>query len=134
MESSMRSSPRALRRFPILYGLVWALFYAVIGVLAVSLWVHVHPLATSTITTLAYIIHCASVLFGSIAASRAAGERGWYSGGMVGLLYALLMLGIGLVVYSTFSWDATGLFHVLLMALIGAFGGIIGVNAGGGNR
>lgn len=134
MESGMRTSTRALRRFPILYGLVWALFYAVVGILAVALWAHMRPLSASTITTLAYVIHCISVLLGSIAASRAAGERGWYSGGIVGLFYALVMLGIGLVVYNTFSWDASGLFRVLLMALIGAFGGIIGVNTASGDR
>lgn len=130
MEASVRRSVRSLRRFPILYGLTWALFYAVIGILLVSLWAHIHPMSASHLVTAAYVIHCAAVLFGSIAASRAAHERGWYYGGMAGLFYALIMVCIGLVVYNTFSLDAGGLFRVLLMALIGAFGGIIGVNTG----
>lgn len=130
MDSSVRDSARALRRFPILYGLVWALFYAVIGILLVSLWAHWRPLSASHLTTAAYVIHCISVLFGAIVGSRAAGERGWYYGGMVGLFYAIVMLCIGLAIYNTFSFDAGGLFRVLLMALIGAFGGIIGVNTG----
>lgn len=38
------------------------------------------------------------------------------------------MILIGVIVYNTFSMDPSGLFRVLVMALIGAFGGIIGVN------
>lgn len=130
MASSLRGGARALRRFPVLYGLAWALFYAVIGVLVVTLWAHVWPLSTRQLSTAAYIVHCIAVLLGSIAGSRAAGERGWYYGGVIGLIYALVMMCIGFVVYSTFSFDAGGLLRILLMALIGAFGGMIGVNTG----
>ncbi|MDQ0188735.1 TIGR04086 family membrane protein [Alicyclobacillus cycloheptanicus] len=126
----MNGSIRSLRKFPILYGLAWSLFYAVIGILLVSLWAHVHPMSPKTLVMAAYIIHCAAVLLGAIAGSRAAQERGWYYGGMSGLFYAIVMICIGLFAYNTFSLDAGGLFRVLLMALIGAFGGIIGVNTG----
>lgn len=117
-----------LRRFPVFYGITWALFIAVIGTLIVSFWAHFRALSDNHIVMLAYVIHCVAVLFGSVSASRAATERGWYYGGLTGLIYALIMVGIGVAIYNTFSMDASGLFRVLLMVLIGAFGGIIGVN------
>lgn len=131
MDTSLRSTVHALRRFPILYGVAWALFFAVIGTLLVSFWAHFGTLTDSNMRVAAYVVHCIAILIGAVSGSRAAEERGWYYGGIIGIVYALIMICIGVVVYNTFSMDAGGLFRVLLMALIGAFGGIIGVNTGG---
>lgn len=128
MDLSLRGTMHHLRRLPVLYGITWALFIAVLGTLLVSFWAHFRALSDNSIVVLAYLTHCISVLFGSVSASRAGKERGWYYGGLTGLIYALIMVGIGVVIYNTFSMDASGLFRVLLMVLIGAFGGIIGVN------
>lgn len=119
---------RSLRRFPILYGVTWGLFVAVIGTLLISFWAHFGTLTEGHMVIAAYVVHCIAVLFGALSGSRAANERGWYYGGVIGIVYALIMICIGLFVYNTFSMHAGGLFRFLLMALIGAFGGIIGVN------
>jgi putative membrane protein (TIGR04086 family) len=119
---------RSLRRFPILYGMIWSLAIAVIFTLITALWMHVHPLADHTVVTTAYTIHCAAVLIGAFAASRAARERGWYYGGLTGLIYALLVLCLDVLLYHSLAVGADGWFRVLLMAVIGAFAGIIGVN------
>ncbi|MCL6548919.1 MAG: TIGR04086 family membrane protein [Alicyclobacillus sp.] len=122
---------RTLRRFPILYGLGWALFVAAVCTLLVSVAAHFIALGDRKLVVAAYVIHCAAVLIGALAASRAAAERGWYYGGLTGLIYAVLMVCLGLVIDNTFSIDAGGLFRVLLMAVIGAFGGMIGVGTKG---
>jgi putative membrane protein (TIGR04086 family) len=128
MDSAITSRMSHLKKIPILYGTVWALFYAVIGVLITFLFGHYGSATDGQMTIAAYIIHCLSVLFGSIAASRCKDDKGWYYGGLTGICYAVIMVLIGIVVYNTFSMDPAGLFRVLLMALIGAFGGIIGVS------
>ncbi|MCL6444539.1 MAG: TIGR04086 family membrane protein [Alicyclobacillus sp.] len=128
MEPSIGGTMRTLRRFPILYGVAWGLFVAVVGTLLVSFWVHFGQPGDGHIVVAAYVIHCIAVLCAGVVASRRAGERGWDYGGISGLVYALIMVCIGLAVYNTFSLDAGGLFRVLLMAVIGAFSGIIGVN------
>ncbi|GMA59838.1 TIGR04086 family membrane protein [Alicyclobacillus fastidiosus] len=117
----------ALRRYPVLYGCFWALLLAAIGIILVFLLAQFGNLQARGITAAAYIIHCIAVFFGSLAASRAARSRGWFYGGLTGLLYALLMVAIGLFVYNTFTVDPSGLFRVFLMAVIGAFGGMIGM-------
>jgi putative membrane protein (TIGR04086 family) len=128
VDMSVRGTIRSLRRFPILYGVAWGLFVAVIGTLILSFWAHFGTLTDSHMAIAAYVVHCAAVIFGAVSGSRAASERGWYYGGVIGIVYALIMICIGIFVYNTFSMNAGGLFRVLLMALIGAFGGIIGVN------
>lgn len=123
--SSGRLAP--LRRFPILYGCFWAILLAAIGIFIVFLLAQYGSLQARGITTAAYIIHCIAVFFGSLAAGKCVESRGWYYGGLTGLLYALLMVAIGLFVYNTFTFDASGMFRVLLMALIGACGGMVGI-------
>lgn len=116
-----------MRRFPVLYGVVVALIWAIAGAVVVAFWAHFGNLSNGELTVAAYVVHCLSVVFGALGASRAATERGWYYGGITGLVYAVLMVATSLLVYNAFSFDAMGLFRVLLMTLIGAFGGIIGV-------
>jgi putative membrane protein (TIGR04086 family) len=128
LDMSLRGTMGVLRRFPVLYGLAWSLFLALVGILCVAVWAHYGSPSDSHILVAAYVIHCLAIFLGGISGSRAAAERGWFYGGMVGLLYALVMIGIGLVVFTTFSMDPSGLFRLLLMCLIGCFGGIIGVN------
>lgn len=118
----------SLRRFPILFGLAWAMFIAVIGTLLVSFWAHYGAASDNQVLIAAYVVHCLAVVIGAFRSSRAALERGWYYGGICGLLYAVVMVVIGLLVYNTFSVDTGGIFRVFLMAVIGAFSGIIGVN------
>lgn len=127
MSSAVRGAMSVVKRVPVLYGLTYALFWAVLGAIVMTLWAHFGNLSNSGLVVGAYIVHCIAVLIGAIAGSRAASERGWYYGGLVGLIYALIMVALSLLVYSSFSFDASGLFRVLIMALIGAFGGILGV-------
>lgn len=117
-----------LQRFPIVYGLTWSLFVAAAGTLILVIWAHFSDLSNSTLLNMVYVLHCSAVLYGSISGSRIARERGWYYGGIIGLTYALLMVLISLMIYNTFALDAAGVFRILLMTLIGAFGGIIGIN------
>lgn len=116
-----------MRRFPVAYGVFFALIWAIAGAVIVAFWAHFSTLSDGQLTAAAYIVHCLAVVFGAFGASRVAAERGWYYGGLTGLIYAVLMVAISLLVYNAFSFDAIGLFRVLLMTLIGAFGGIIGI-------
>jgi len=130
MDTKVQNTVRSLRRFPTLYGLAWALFIAAIGTLIVSLWAHFGNLSDSHMVAAAYVIHCLAVICGGFTSSKCARERGWYHGALTGFIYAVLMTGIGIVVYNTFDMSAGGLFRALLMVLMGAFGGIMGVNSG----
>jgi putative membrane protein (TIGR04086 family) len=128
MNSHSVETVRSWRRFPILYGVTWSLACAVAGTLITALWAHMHPLSDRTVVIIAYVIHCGAVLVGALAASRSARERGWYYGGLTGLVYAVLVLCLDVVLYHSLGIGADGWFRLFLMAVIGAFAGIIGVN------
>ncbi|KRW92777.1 hypothetical protein SD51_00240 [Alicyclobacillus tengchongensis] len=115
-----------LRAIPVLYGCLWSLFIAFLGTVAIFLFAHSGEWDVNSLTAAAYVVHCVAVFCGAIAAARQVESRGWFHGGATGLLYALIMVAIGLFVYNTFTMDGSGLFRVLLMAVIGAFGGMIG--------
>jgi putative membrane protein (TIGR04086 family) len=120
---------RYLRQFPVLYGTTMALLWAVCSTIILFLWMHFGHISDSVVTIITYIIHCTATFFGGFKASRCVSERGWYYGGLTGLLYAAFMIFVGLVVYNTFSMDAGGGFRSVLMVLVGAFAGIIGINS-----
>ncbi|RIV28636.1 TIGR04086 family membrane protein [Alicyclobacillaceae bacterium I2511] len=128
MKTALSPRLNLMRRFPILYGLAWALLWSMVGILIIALWAHLTVMTPTKVVIGAYGVHCLSAILGGFVASRAANERGWFQGGMVGLLYALIMLLLSLVVYNAFPTDASGLFRVLLLTLMGAFAGVLGVN------
>lgn len=118
----------SIRKFPILYGLAWSLFWAVVGTILVGLWAHYGTLAPHAVVVSVYVVHSCAIFLGGAVASRHAGVRGWFYGGLVGLLYSLVMVAIGFVVYNTFILDAPGVLRICILTLVGAFSGMIGVN------
>jgi len=117
-----------MRRFPVLYGLAWALFWAVVGTIAVGIWANYDNLHPTAVIVSVYVVHGVAIVTGGITASRHAGTRGWFYGGITGLVYSLLMVVIGFIVYNTFVLDAPGILRICILTLVGAFSGVIGVN------
>lgn len=132
IESTKGGALASFRRFPLLYGLAIALLWALLGTLCVGLYAHTAMPSNGTLVVATYTVHCIAIFFGAISASRSARCRGWYYGGVTALLYSLLMIGIGLVAYDTFSFDAAGWLRALILTAVGAFCGMIGVNTIGG--
>lgn len=81
----------------------------------------------SAMTTAVYIIHSVSLFIGGIAAGLRANRRGWYYGGMMGIMYSVIIILIGFL-----SYDAALTTYTLILFLLsfaaGALGGMIGVN------
>ncbi|MCL6625984.1 TIGR04086 family membrane protein [Alicyclobacillus shizuokensis] len=119
----------SFRRFPVLFGLAWSLFVTAVGALLVAMWAHFGSASAAQLDTAAYCIRCAAVICGALISSRAGATRGWYYGGVVGLSYAGILLGIGLGLYpDTTALDPASVLRVCIISLIGAFTGIIGAS------
>lgn len=82
----------------------------------------------STLPYAAYTINAISVLFGAILAARRAGMRGWYYGGVSALLFSAALAIIGSLVDLSAAFQGETVVRIALLGLIGAFGGMIGVN------
>ncbi|WP_274362645.1 TIGR04086 family membrane protein [Paenibacillus thermotolerans] len=112
---------------PLFTGLLYSLVTMAAATLVMSLFLKFTGMKEASMTTYVYIIHCISLLFGGLVTGKRAGKRGWYSGGMMGILYSIVIILIGFLSYDA----AFTLYTFILLALsfaAGAFGGMIGVN------
>lgn len=116
---------------PILKGLTVSLIFAFVCILFTSMLVTWTSMMEARLPLITYLINIMSSLIGAFVAARKAGHKGWYYGGLTALIYSVTITGIGLLVATVFSFTLYNVLQILLMTLIGGFGGMIGVNTGG---
>lgn len=129
----MKSNPLAeyapnFGGMPVLYGLIASFITAFASILITTFVMGWTSVAEANLSSITYVLNMVSVLVGSLLAARQAGNRGWYYGGLTGLSYAVIVTLLGLVVVSGPAFSMNTVFQDLLMMLVGAFGGMIGVN------
>ncbi len=78
-------------------------------------------------------IHGYASLAGGFVSAKRSGRRGWYFGMANGLLYALLLITISFLATDA-NWTMTVPILFAVTCLAGAFGGMLGVNAGSNAR
>jgi len=112
---------------PILTGLVYAFIFMAICTVVLSLMLWLSDFGEHSLGTAAYVVHGASVLTGGFAAGRHSLRKGWMNGGLVGILYALIIFLVGFL-----GFDAGASLQTLILfalcAVASAIGGIFGVN------
>lgn len=114
---------------PVLQGLISAFVVAILAVLLTAVLVTWTSIREANVPTITYVINVIAVVIGSFSAARKEGQRGWYFGGMTGLLYSTLITLIGIMLAaSTFTFHHV--VQIIILSLIGGFGGMIGVNLG----
>lgn len=69
-----------------------------------------------------------SVLFAGSIAAKGAKSRGWLNGGIVGLIYMIVLYIISSLVFKNFEINRYVLTMAVIGMLTGAIGGIIGIN------
>jgi putative membrane protein (TIGR04086 family) len=92
-----------------------------------ALFIHYTSIHSSSLYTIALMINGVSLISGGYIAGKKAGNKGWYYGGLQGIVYTLLVLLIGFLAYDSIL--KTSPFNFVISAFgISALGGIIGVN------
>jgi putative membrane protein (TIGR04086 family) len=98
-----------------------------IGALVLSFFLWMSDLREQELSTYTYVVHGLSLLIGGFIAGKRSGEKGWYYGGLTGIVYGLLVLLIGfLALDASFNWKDS--LQLLIAFLLSALGGIFGVN------
>ena len=82
----------------------------------------------STIPTSTFVISLISVFLGSSLAIIKIKENGMLNGGLVGLIYVLLIYVLGSIFVTGFGLNGYAFSMIIFNVLIGMIGGIIGVN------
>ena len=116
------------RSHPLLSGLSYAFIALGILTLLISLLLWLTGTKESSLLLYIYIIHGVSLFCGGWIAGKKAGMRGWYHGGLLGILYCAIIILVGFL-----GFDAPVTMQAAVLALfavlISAAGGIIGVNS-----
>lgn len=114
---------------PTVAGLWYGFLWMMIGALILSLLLQGDMLEEAEMTVYTYLVHAVAVVFGGIVSGKRAKQKGWYQGALTGALYVLLLLLISFLAMDTLlGLQEWGL--ILPGFVIGAIGGMIGVNLG----
>ncbi|MDR6881756.1 putative membrane protein (TIGR04086 family) [Bacillus sp. 3255] len=77
--------------------------------------------------TLTTIIHAVSLFIGGWVSGKRAETRGWYHGGLVGIVYFILIFLVGFLAFDAgLNLQSLQLLGILFAS--GALGGVLGVN------
>lgn len=118
---------------PLIAGLVWSFIWLGLGTLVLSVLLYSSSMPETKLLSWVFGVHGAASLAGGFTAAKRSGKRGWYIGASNGLLYALAVVLIGFLSQDIGFDSRMGLLG-LVSALAGAFGGMLGVNAGSGGN
>jgi putative membrane protein (TIGR04086 family) len=112
---------------PVLSGLCRSFLWMLLGAFILSLLLWGSGLQEKDLSMYTYIVHGVAVLFGGLTAGRRAGRKGWYQGSLTGGFYGILVLLIGFLALDS-ALSGADMLWVIAAAVLGAFGGIFGVN------
>ena len=112
---------------PLFSGMVYAFITMAIFSLIYSFVLSLTNQSEDSLTFFAYLIHALAIFVGSYACGKRIQSRGWYHGGILGLVYAVIIIIIGFLSFDN-GLSLQTLFAVIAAYLIGACGGILGVN------
>lgn len=112
---------------PTLSGLWYAFLLMMIGALILSLFLQGNLLEEDELTWYTYLVHSVSLLGGGLVSGKRAGQKGLYQGTITGLFYGILLLMISFLALDN-SIGLKDLLLVLPAVLLGAIGGVFGVN------
>jgi putative membrane protein (TIGR04086 family) len=112
---------------PLFSGMVYAFITMAISSLIYSLVLTLSNQSEDSLTFFAYLIHAFAIFIGSYACGKRINNKGWYHGGILGLVYAAIIILIGFLSMDNGISFHT-LFSIVVAYLLGALGGILGVN------
>jgi putative membrane protein (TIGR04086 family) len=112
---------------PILTGIVATLTLMLVGSVVTSLFLQFSSFSEASMPVATYVVNGLSLFIGGLLAGRRGGQKGWYFGGLTGLSYFILLVLIGFLAFDVVP-KINSLIYLAFSFLVGAFGGIFGVN------
>lgn len=113
---------------PVIAGLTYSFSIAIIMALFFTILLYLTSFSDSSLQTASYIVTAISLLTGGFVSGKKAGNKGWYFGGITGVIYGVIL---ALITFLGFDADINlkGLVLIILTFLFGALGGVFGVNS-----
>ncbi|PZE19451.1 TIGR04086 family membrane protein [Paenibacillus xerothermodurans] len=116
-----------MRQSPLFSGLLYAVIFMLLGTVMTSMLMMATNLEENALHSYTLSVHGVAMFVGGMISGKRAGSKGWYHGGLLGVVYSMIVWMVGFLSYDTgFSSDTV--FLVGLSFVAGALGGMIGVN------
>lgn len=113
---------------PLLSGIVFSFVSLALFALIASFLLAGTNMGEHTLEWSVYVMHGLALIIGGFVTGKKKGVKGWYYGGLLGIIYYVIILLIGFLGFDA----ALGIPALILLAVAfasGALGGIVGVNA-----
>lgn len=112
----------------LLKGLLLAFIVTSVLIIFFSLLLTYSSLRESKMPLLNTVIMIVSITSGSIYIGRRIKEKGWISGGLIGISYYAILIMFNLLFLKPFTIDIFSITKLFLASITGVIGGIIGIN------
>ena len=86
------------------------------------------PVSEGIVPTVVLLITILSIVLSGYLVARTIKSRGWFCGAVSGITYIVTLYVIGSLIFQSFSFGTGIVTMIIIGALSGALGGIIGVN------
>lgn len=126
--NTIHKATRVRMNSPMLSGLFFAMLCMIISTVIVSLLLVMTEIKEDSLSVYIYFIHSLCLFIGGFICGKGAESRGWYYGGIMGILYCFIVTSIGFIAYHAVP-DSQALLLASLSFLVGALGGALGVNS-----
>lgn len=126
---SETKAKRGLFSSNILKAFLSSIIFTLLMFLIFSIVITYTPLSNAYADTIVEIITLISALLGGFIAGKGATSKGWLYGAGVALFYILLKLILSMVFSDKGIFNLSSLVSVIISSVVGALGGIIGINA-----
>jgi putative membrane protein (TIGR04086 family) len=114
-------------KFPMLAGFIYTFVIVFLGAVFISLALSFTGTRESSLSTFVYVVNGFALFVGGFVSGKRAGKKGWYYGGMTGVLYYVFILLLSFLGFEA-KLSISHLYSLLFTSLFAALGGIIGVN------
>ena len=94
----------------------------------ISLLLTYTNLKESSIPILTTVVMIVSIVLGSIYLTLKIGEKGWLNGGIIGLLYIVILIILNKIFIKPFMFNMYFITKIIVSLVIGIIGGMIGIN------
>lgn len=119
---------KALNFKYLIRGLILTLIMTLILILIVSFLLRFTNLAEAKLSLINNVIMVLSIALGSGYLAIKIKEKGWLFGALLGLIYYCLLLVLNIIFFKINIFKLIYIMKLMIAMLIGAIGGIIGIN------
>ena len=112
----------------IIKGSLLSIIVSVIFLIIFAMLLTYTSLSENTITPVVLAIVGLSILLGSYLSTKKINKKGILNGGIVGIIYMLILYIISSVIFMDFSINASSIIMIICGIIAGIIGGIVGVN------